>query len=121
EARGEVLELGELDLQLSLMGLRALGEYVQDEAHAVDDAAVQAALEVALLHGGELVVEDRDARARRGDVAGHLLHLALAGEERGVGPVAASLHEGARFHARAGGEPLYLIEAVGIARLTEIE
>ena len=49
EARRQVLELRELDLQLALGAARALREDVEDQAHAVDDAAFERPLEVALL------------------------------------------------------------------------
>ena len=49
QAGGHVLQLGELDLQLAFGAARALGEDVEDQAHAVDDPAFERALEVALL------------------------------------------------------------------------
>jgi hypothetical protein len=47
-----VLELRELDLELSFRAACALGKDVEDEAHAVDDAAAERALEIALLDAG---------------------------------------------------------------------
>ena len=52
------VELRELDLQLAFGAARALREDVEDEARAVDDAAFERLLEVALLHAGQRVVED---------------------------------------------------------------
>mgnify|MGYP003693800959 CR=1 FL=1 len=51
EAREEIRELGELDLQLALHGPRALGEDVEDERGAVDDLEAERPAEIALLHG----------------------------------------------------------------------
>src|SRR5262245_31160856 len=64
EAGRKVLELGKLDLQLTLMGMCTLREDVQYQAHAIHDPALQAALEIALLHGREFVVEDRHSGTR---------------------------------------------------------
>ena len=56
EAREEVGELGQLDLELALHGARALGEDVEDERGAVDDLEAERAAEVALLDGRERIV-----------------------------------------------------------------
>ena len=58
EAAGEVGELGELDLQAAFLALRAAGEDGQNQADAVEYAALQGFFEIALLGGGEFVVED---------------------------------------------------------------
>ena len=57
-AREVVLELRELDLQLPLGARRVLGEDVEDQLRPVDDACLERVLEVALLRGIELVVDD---------------------------------------------------------------
>ena len=44
-----MFQLRQFDLQLALGALRSLREDVEDQAHAIDDAAVQRALEIALL------------------------------------------------------------------------
>ena len=49
QARQLVLELGELDLEPALVGLRVLGEDVEDQPAAVDDLDVEQALEGLLL------------------------------------------------------------------------
>ncbi len=49
QARGHVLELRQLDLQLAFGAARALRKDVQDQAGAVDHAALQRTLQVALL------------------------------------------------------------------------
>ncbi len=58
QSRQPVVELGQLDLQLSLPGSRTAGEDIQDELGSVDDFAVEDALDVALLGRGKVVVED---------------------------------------------------------------
>ncbi len=53
EAGQLVLDLRELDLELALGASRAQREDVEDEARPVDDAALERALEVALLRTGQ--------------------------------------------------------------------
>ena len=54
----QVLQLGQLDLRLALLGLRVLGEDVEDQRGAVDDLDLDPVLEVAQLAGRELAVAD---------------------------------------------------------------
>src|SRR5690606_3627157 len=49
EPRRQVLEAGQLDLQLPFVALRALREDLEDQLGAVDDRDVPALLQVALL------------------------------------------------------------------------
>ena len=97
QAGQQVVELGELDLDLRGPRARVLGEDVEDDGAAVEDAKVGEFFEVAHLRRGEIAVEDDhpgpgrrgpglelfrlalpyviaglDARARLGDKAGHL-------------------------------------------------
>ena len=58
-ARQVVLELRELDLELALGAHGVLGEDVEDQLRPVDDARLERVLEVALLRGLELVVDDQ--------------------------------------------------------------
>ena len=64
QPRQLVLELGELDLEAALVGLRMEREDVEDQPAAVDDLDVEQALERALLGGRQLVVGDRAGRSR---------------------------------------------------------
>src|SRR6185312_2428493 len=61
-ARQVVLELRELDLELSLGTHGVLGEDVEDELRAVDDASLQRVLERALLGRAQLLVDDEHLR-----------------------------------------------------------
>ena len=63
-ARQVVLELRELDLELSLGARRVLGEDVEDQLRPVDHARVERVLEEALLRRIELVVDDQALGAR---------------------------------------------------------
>ncbi len=64
QARQPVAELRELDLHHALLARRVLGEDVEDQRDAIDDVDLEQLLEVALLRGRELVVEDRRRRCR---------------------------------------------------------
>ena len=78
QARQLVLELGELDLEPALVGLRVQREDVEDQPAAIDDLDVEQLLEGALLRGRELVVGDQDVEAGLALGGGQLLGLALA-------------------------------------------
>src|SRR5207248_5301663 len=64
QARRQMLELGQLDLELAFGAVGALGEDVENEAHAIDHATIERALEIALLRAGERVIEDHEIRPR---------------------------------------------------------
>ncbi len=81
-------QLRKLDLQLALEGAGPLREDVEYEPGAVEDAALEALLEVALLTRRERVVEDDDLRALRHHRGADLFRLALADEEPRVGRAA---------------------------------
>jgi hypothetical protein len=91
-----MLEARELDLELALVGARALREDVEDEVGAVVDlraglAAVgERLLEIAHLRGGERLVEDDDLGVARLGCIADLVHLAGSGEGRGIGTRALS-------------------------------
>ena len=61
--RQVVLELRELDLELALGADGVLGEDVEDQLRAVDDARRERVLERALLGRVELVVDDEHVGA----------------------------------------------------------
>ena len=83
QARKEILELGELDLELAFPGAGALGEDLQNEGGAIQDLAAKDLLQIPRLGTGELVVEDDciDAQflAAEGKLGG------LAGPDSGGG------------------------------------
>ena len=65
QARQQVIQLRQFHLQAAFPGARAAGEDVEDELRAVDDAARQLLLQIALLGGREVVVEDDQAGIQR--------------------------------------------------------
>ena len=81
EARHRVLELRQLDLQLAVPALGALGEDVEDELRAVDDLEVGLLGDAAGLRGRELAVEDQHAGVELHGADDDLLELALAHDE----------------------------------------
>src|SRR4029453_7602318 len=101
--REVVLELRELDLELALGADRVLGEDVEDQLRAVDDARLEDVLGAALLDGRQLVVDDQGLGRRVLEGVLELRQLALADVRARVGPLA-MLHELAdRLHARPAG------------------
>ena len=115
-------ELGQLHLQLALVGGRALGEDVQDEAGARQHAGLEVLLEVALLGGREGVVEDDQLRLVLGDGGGDLLGLAGADEETGIGCAAAAADQRQRLGAGRDGQLAQLRAAVVVlGRVGQLE
>ena len=80
QAWQQVLVLGELHLELSFARVRVLGEDVEDQPGAVDDADAlpECRFQLLLLPGGKLVVEEHAARIIGGAELLDLLHLAGA-------------------------------------------
>src|ERR1039457_4447075 len=85
QARQQIIQLREFHLQAALTRARAMGEDIQDELRAIDDAARKLLLQVALLSGRQVVVEDDQAGIRGLAQLRQLLHFALADEGGGFG------------------------------------
>ena len=92
QARQEVRELRQLHLELALARPRPLGEDVEDQGGAVDDAKLQRAGEVPLLHGRQRIVRDQETGPEGPGQVPHLLHLALPEVEARV-PLGALLDD----------------------------
>ncbi len=89
QTRQPVPQLCELDLGAPFGRRGVLGEDVEDHRGAIEGAASEDALEVELLGGAELVVEDDRVGIERNGQVADLVGLALPDEGRGVGPVTA--------------------------------
>ncbi len=76
-----MLELGQFDLQLALMAPGTQGEYVQDQAAAIDHGAGEDLLQVALLARRKLVVEKHDICLMQAHGIADLGDFALAGKQ----------------------------------------
>src|SRR5690606_4056514 len=96
----QMIELGQLDLQLALVGTGALGEDIQNQTGTVDHPALQFALQVTLLAGGQHVVEDDQVALPRLDQSTQLIHLAAADQETRAGLIAGDGHEVDHLGAR---------------------
>src|SRR5690606_5959896 len=93
QACTQVVQLGQFDLQLALMGTGALGENIQDQTGTVDDAAFQLTLEVALLARCQHMVEDDQVTFACLDQSPQLFHLAGADKKTGTGLIAGNGQE----------------------------
>ena len=112
EARQQVLELGEFDLQLALLRAGALGENIQNQRRAVEHLAIEDAFEIAALGGGKLVVEndgiDLLAPAMPGKFAGFAAADEGAGD-RSIEFLGAVAHD---FTAGGGGQFGKLVKGI---------
>src|SRR5271166_4298823 len=74
----QVLQLRQLDLELTFAGAGVARKNVEDELRAVDNPYVEVALQVTLLRGRELVVEDDHIGRTRRHRAFQLLQLSAS-------------------------------------------
>ena len=119
-ARQVVLELRELDLELSLGGDGVLREDVEDQLGAVDDPRLELVLEQALLRRRELVVDDQHLGLGVPVRLLQLLELPLADVRAWIGMLAVLDEPRHGLDARGARELLELCElAVGIDALRE--
>ena len=119
--RRRVLKLCELDLELTFVALRALGENVEDQPRTVDDRAAERLFEVALLHRRQVVVEYRERSMLLLQSALDFLDFSRAGKKGGVGPIAAPADQGSRTDSGADGEKSKFFHAFGVAARAEIQ
>ncbi len=101
QAGQEVVQLGRLHLEASLVGPRVLGEDVEDQLGPVDDPGFQLPLQVSLLTGAQIFVADQQVIDLRLAQRLQVVELALADEERGI-DLRAPLHLGADHLATGG-------------------
>ena len=99
EARGEMLELGEFDLQAAFAGLRAGAEDVENQLGAVKNGKLDGALDVSLLGRREGDVEDDDVGMQLMSELSELVNLARADEEGGIGLVALGIKKSDGFES----------------------
>ena len=118
--RQVVLQLRELDLELPFGGHGVLREDVEDQLRAIDDPRLEGVLELALLHGRKLVVDEQRLGARAAEGFLELDELALAdvGARVRLGSALDELGDG--LHSRRPRKLLQLCElANGIHALRE--
>jgi hypothetical protein len=121
QARRQVTELRELDLELALGAPRPPREDVEDEAGAVEHALADQPLEVALLGGRQLVVDEHEIRGFRAGAGADFLRLAAADEIARLGCPA--IARDGRDGNGAGGarERVEFGEFIGVRRMTEAD
>lgn len=90
ETRRKILQVGELDLQLALVALRALAEDLEYQQRPVRYRDAEMALQVALLRGGQRLIEEHRLRVVPEHQRLDLVGLAGADEERRIGRLAAA-------------------------------
>ena len=117
EAGHRVLELGQLDLEMGLVGPGVGGEDVEDHLGAVDDLDLEGLLEVSRLGGPEVVVEDDDVGLVSRDQFLELFDLARA-DVGGDVDLLAFLQHGPR-HVKAGrlGQAANLVQGIVLIRV----
>ena len=115
-----MLELGQFHLQLTLVALGALGEDVEDQAGAVQHADIEALFQVALLGGGQRMIEDDDFELVVLHGQADLIRLAAADEVSGVGrrPLAGNGRN--RLCSRGTREQRQLLDTGSKVALSEI-
>ncbi len=121
EPAADVPQLCQLHFQFALEAACALREDVQNEAVAVEDASADQLLEVALLAGGERVVDEDDVG---GVFCGHgtqLIGLAAAHEVARIGPLAAAGHRGDGLRSGGLRELPELLQILGLHRRAEAQ
>ena len=93
QARSQVFELSQFDLQLAGQAAGALGKDVENQLAAVDDLEIQGFFQVTLLGGGQVVVKDDRAGAGFHRQLLHLSDLAGTDESGRVDALAQGLND----------------------------
>ena len=111
-----MLQLRELDFELALEAAGALREDVENQSVAIEHAALDELLEVALLAGRERVIDQNDVGVGLARDGAQLLGLAAAHEETRIGPLAAARHGRDRLRAGRERELRELLEILRVDR-----
>jgi hypothetical protein len=109
QAGQQIIKLRQFDLQLALASPGAAREDIQDQLSAIHNLAVESPLEVPLLGGGKIPVEDHGIDAQSLDVSGELVDLAASDQRGSLGIVAALNGFRENLGARTGGENFELL------------
>src|SRR4029453_1949768 len=100
EARHQVFELRELDLELAFAGASAAREDVENELRPIEHRDMRLALEIPELRRRQLVVEDDEIDAELGTRGRQRVDFASAEKGRGIG--SGPLLKHAQHDVRAG-------------------
>src|SRR5258705_13259094 len=96
-----MLELRELHLELAFVTMGALRKDIENEADAIDNPAVQAFFEIALLRRRQLMIENRKLGTARRKQRRKFFYFAGTGKKSGVWPLALALQHCGDVDARA--------------------
>jgi hypothetical protein len=96
--------LREFHLEATFGGARAPGKDVEDQLRAIDDFNASRAFQIALLGGGEFVVDDQHARMERVRQFLQLLHLSVSEQRSGVDLGTDLKYFGGNLRPGAGGQ-----------------
>src|SRR5262249_4449339 len=121
EARGQILQLRKLDLQLAFMAASTLREDIENQARAINNTPVKQALQITLLRRRQGVIEDDEIDVVRFACEAQFFRLAAADEQRGVGARAAARQRDGRMGARALREQTEFFETGDEVDLAEID
>src|ERR1700676_4595519 len=84
EAGQHIIQLGQLDLQLPFTRAGTPGEYVEDQLRAVENFAVERALEIALLRGREIGIKQDDIEVLGRNNAAQLFQFSRSDQGGGI-------------------------------------
>ncbi len=112
QPRQQIVQLRQFHLQLAFPGARAPGENIQDQLGPVQHLHLQRALQIALLRGRQIAVENDDAGLVKMNLALELLHLAGADQSGRIRACAALNLAFGDLGAGAQGQSLQLFEGL---------
>ena len=110
QPRHRVLELGELDLEMSLVGLGVSGEDVENHLGPIDDLDLEDPLQVSRLGRSQVVIEDDDVGFVSLDQFLELFDLARTDVGGDVDLLAFLQHGGHHMKAGRLGQPANLVQ-----------
>jgi len=106
QARAQVLQTGQFNLQFALVAARALGKYFEDQQGAVIDRQPDVPLQIALLRRAQRLIKEHLLGAMQGREFLDLVGLAAAHEQCRIGCLALAGQTGHRLQpARLGQQP----------------
>ncbi len=114
-------QLGQFDLQLAFVSAGALGEDIEDKACSVHDPALEQTLQVALLGGGQGMVEDDHVGVQHLDLGRDLFRLAAADKKFGAGCAATGGDHPQCIDPGRAHQHLELVQILPLALIAEVD
>src|ERR1044072_2005791 len=113
ESWQEVFELRQLDLQLALVAARSLGKYIEDQLTAVHHANRKRVLQITLLCGCEIFVQNHQIGMELPPLGLDLAHLAAADQSCWSNVFNLLMMFPEHRRARSFGQAFQLFETIG--------